>query len=286
MGWFDMALVEATLRGATPLVFAAMGGLVCERSGVINIGLEGLMLFAAFFAALGSYFTGSPLVGVAAGVAASVVLSLLHALNTQRLRIDHVVSGVAVNAIAFGGTAFLVVRIFGQHGSTPEVPSLTQWALIPVALALPFALNVWLRRTASGLRVMAVGNDPEKAATMGVDPIKVRTAAILTSGAFSGLGGAFLSLAYVSQFSEAVTAGRGFIALAALILGRWNPLAAFVAAVGFGLFDALQIRMQGVAVLGIEPPSEFWASLPYILTIVALIGLGKRARPPAALGKA
>lgn len=279
------ALIEATLRGATPLTFAAMGGLVCERSGVINIGLEGLMLFGAFFAALGSDRTGSPVLGLLTGVLAAVALSSIHALNTQRLRIDHVVSGVAVNAIAFGGTAFLILPLFGQHGSTPEVPAMSQWVLIPVAMVLPVLAWVWLFRTRAGLRVLAVGNDPDKAAAMGLQPVRIRTGAVLMSGALAGLGGGFLSLAYVNQFSEAVTAGRGFIALAALVLGRWHPLGAFAAALGFGLFDAMQIRMQGVPILGLTAPSEFWSSLPYGLTIVALIVFAKRARPPAALGK-
>jgi general nucleoside transport system permease protein len=281
----DSALLTAMLRGATPLIFAAMGGLVCERSGVVNIGLEGLMLTAAFFGALGSLLTGVAWLGLLIGIAASVVLSSLHVLNTQRLGMDHVVSGVAVNAIAFGGTAFLATKILAGELSTKPVPALSQWALIPVALILPFVLLAWLFRTRSGLHVLAVGNAPEKAAAMGVNPVRVRTAAILVSGVFSGFGGAFLSLAYVPGFSEAVTAGRGFIALAALILGRWNPVAAMAAALGFGLFDALQIRMQDVIILGVTPPSEFWSSLPYALTIVALIGFGKRARPPAALGK-
>jgi simple sugar transport system permease protein len=281
----DLALLEATLRGATPLIFAAMGGLVCERSGVVNIGLEGLMLTAAFFGALGSLLSGQAVVGLAAGVLAGTLLSFVHVYNTQVLRIDHVASGVSVNAIAFGGTAFLATRILGGELSTRPVPALSQWALIPVALVLPFAVLAWLYRTRGGLHVLAVGNSPEKAAVMGVNPVRVRAFAILVSGAFSGLGGAFLSLAYVPGFSEAVTAGRGFIALAALVLGRWNPIAAFAAALGFGLFDALQIRLQGVNILGVTPPSECWSSLPYALTIVALIALGRRARPPAALGK-
>ncbi len=282
---FDTGAVEASLRGATPLIFAAMGGLVCERSGVINIGLEGLLLWGAFFSAVGSYFTGNPYLGIATAAVATILLSGLHVLITQRLKVDHVVSGVAVNAIAFGGTAFLVVRLFGQHGSTPEVPSLSQWTFIPVALALPVLISLWLRHTRSGLHVQAVGNDPEKSAAMGLNPIRIRTFAILASGLFCGLGGAFLTLGDVRQFSEAVTSGRGFIALAALVLGRWNPIGAFAAALGFGLFDALQIRLQGINILGTMPPSEFWASLPYVLTIVALITLGKRAKPPAALGK-
>lgn len=281
----DWSLVHIALRGATPLLFAAMGGLVCERSGVVNIGLEGLMLFAAFFAAMGSYFTHSGLAGLGIGIIAAVALSSLHVLTTQKFRIDHVVSGVAVNAIAFGGTAFLVVRVFGQAGSTPSAPGLSEWALIPLALMLPVLLWFWLNRTRSGLHVQAVGNDPEKAASMGVSPSRVRTAAILTSGLFCGFGGSFLSLAYVHEFSEAVTAGRGFVALAALILGRWNPIAAALAALGFGLFDALQIRLQGVNVMGVSPPSEVWDSLPYLLTLATLVLFAKSAKPPAALGK-
>lgn len=281
----DWDLIQATLRGATPLLFAAMGGLVSERSGVINIGLEGLMLFAAFFAALGDYWTGSPVLGLLIGVLSSVVLALLHVLNTQKFRIDHVVSGVAVNAVAFGGTAFLVARVFGQAGSTPEVAELNEWLLIPLGLAMPVLLHFWLTRTRSGLHVQAVGHDPDKAASMGVDPVRVRTLAILASGALCGFGGAFLSLSYVQGFSESVTAGRGFVALAALILGRWNPIWAGIAAFGFGLFDALQIRLQGESVFGVSPPSEFWSSLPYFLTIVALVAFAKSAKPPAALGK-
>ncbi len=273
-------LVSQTLALSTPLLFAAMGGYASERSGVVNIGLEGLMLTAACAAAVAAPHYG-PYAAVAIALAVTVLLSLLHWLATQVYRIDHVISGMAVNLLAAGGTNFVASL---ANAASSDVPHLPVVGYEGVALGLPFVVFLYVRATRGGLRLVATGADPDKARLAGLVPERVRLAALIATGLFAGLGGTML-VAYTEGFTNDMVAGRGYIALAALVLGGWRPLPTLVACLAFGLMSALRIQYAGGTVLGVSPPSEFWAALPYLATVVALAGLLGRGRVPAGLGK-
>lgn len=301
-GILDAELVGTAIRQATPLILAALGGLMSERVGVINIGLEGKILMGAFAAALGTLLTGSLWIGLACAVLVGLTLALIHAVATQELRTDHIVSGVAINLLALGLSTYLfrqiivpreeagessVVPTFGavRLGGLENLPFLKdQTWLTLMALALPFVLLVLLTRTRWGLRVNAVGNDSMKARMMGVPVKRLRYLGVLWSGVLASLAGAFLVLAATGQFRENMSAGRGFIALAALIFGRWHPLGAAGAALGFGFFEALQMRLQGQPLFGVQLPTDLLLMLPYLLTVIALMGLLGRMKPPSDLG--
>jgi simple sugar transport system permease protein len=273
-------LLTLTFLLSTPLILAAMGGLASERSGVINIGLEGLMLTSACVVCVVSVHMG-PAVGLCAGLGVSVLLSLVHWVATQVYRIDHVISGMAINALAAGGTNYLFGR-FGQS-STGPMPHFQAEAFAKVAVVLPFLIALYLARFRGGLRLLAVGNDPEKARLAGLNPVAIRFIALILTGIFSGLGGAML-VSYTGVFTDGMTAGRGYIALAALILGGWRPLPALAGCLAFGLLSAVRLQFQGVTVLGVQPPSQLWASLPYLATVVAMAGFVGRLRTPPGLG--
>jgi len=277
-----LSLLLLTITLSTPLILAAMGGFTSERCGVINIGLEGMMLMSAAVTALVSSAVG-PWPGLLAGIASAIVLSTLHWLATQHYRMDHVISGMAINALAAGGTNFLWNRLSDPNrtGEIATVPVVFfQW----IAFALPFVLWLYVRFARGGLRLLAVGSDPDKARLMGVSPLRVRLFGLLATGVFTGLGGAML-VAENGVFTDNMTSGRGYIALAALILGGWRPLPAFLACVAFGFFSAARLQLQGATFAGINPPSAVWASLPYIVTVIALAGFLGRNRTPAGLGK-
>lgn len=298
---FDIELLRSALRLATPLALAAMGGILSERSGVVNIGLEGQMLMGAFVGWAAAVATGSVWIGVLCGVASGAVLGLLHALLTQRFRADHVVSGMAVNLFSAGLTVFLLRRFFERP---PGVEGVAKWSLawlepvpllgsllanqspfVLIMLALPFVLHVLLYRTLWGLKVRAAGESARKSRLAGINVAMTRYTCVVLSGAFAALAGTYLSLSQLNVFSEGMSAGRGFIALAAVIFGRWTPLGATAAALGFGFLDALQQQLQGETLFGVRVPSELLLSLPYLLTIIALAGLVGRSIPPADLGK-
>ena len=301
-GILDAELFGTAIRQATPLILAALGGLLSERVGVVNIGLEGKILMGAFAAALGALLSGSLWVGLAAAVLVGLALALIHAVATQELCTDHIVSGVAINLLALGLSTYLfrqiivpreeagessVVPTFGSVslGGLENLPLLKDQSWLTLfALVLPFVLLALLTRTRWGLRVYAVGNDSQKARMMGVPVKRVRYLGVLLSGALAGLAGAFLVLAATGQFRENMSAGRGFIALAALIFGRWHPLGAAGAALGFGFFEALQMRLQGQPVFGVQLPTDLLLMLPYLLTVIALMGLLGRMKPPSDLG--
>lgn len=281
----DGAFVMSTLTLSAPLMLAAMGGLTSERSGIINIALEGKMLGGAVTTALVATFTGSPALGVLAGIGGAVLLSMLHWLMTQTYRIDHIISGMAINAIALGTSNFLDRKFLSvaDKGAVPIIPLSLYYA---AAFMLPVLLAIYIARTRGGLRLLAVGEDPDKSRQMGLSPVRVRFAGLLATGAFCGLGGA-LVVSQATRFVDNITAGRGYIALAALILGGWRPVPAALACLVFGLFQAIQIHLQGTELAGAQIPSEFWQSVPYLATIVALAGfLGRRSRAPSGLGKA
>ena len=284
------AFLAQTLRIAMPYLFASAGGVVSERAGLIALTLEGYMLTAAFTAALGSYFGGSPWLGVLAGIAGGVVIALLYGVCSIRYRANQVVVGIAINLLAIGLTRFFLRLTFDSSSNSPRIVGFTETgtgfgalAANPLVwlgvLALPFC-GWLLYRTPFGLRVRSVGEHPEAALSVGVPVQRVRWLAVAISGALAGLGGAYLALDQ-HQFTDQMTAGRGFIALAATIFGRWDPPRVAIACLLFAAAETLQIQLQGAQII----PSQFVEMIPYLLTIVALAGVVARAVPPAALGR-
>ncbi len=285
----NATLLRIALTKSAPLILAALGGLLSERAGIVNVGLEGAMLAGAYAAAVGSLAAGDPWAGLLAGGAVGGLLGLLHAFACIRLRSDHVVSGTAVNLLTLGGTGFLLFRTFGVHGNTPTVPKLTPWSLLSLslvptvylALAAVAVAHLVLYRTAWGLRLRAVGERPGAALAAGVRIRRIQYVALALGGLLTGWGGAHLSIGDLSQFVERMTSGRGFVALAALICGRWRPLGTLTACLFFGFAEALSESLQGENIL----PSQFFLALPFILTVGVLAGVAGKARPPAALGR-
>jgi ABC-type uncharacterized transport system permease subunit len=277
IGFFELTLIKAA-----PLIFAALAGVLCERSGILNIALEGGLTAGAFAAVAVSYATGSPIAGVAAGMLAGALLCGLLGVAATRFNVDQIVAGTGLNLLAVGATAFGVVVLFGVPGASPEVPALGprgEGALIVVALASALVLAFALERTPWGLRLRACGENPHAVLAAGLDPRRIRVLATLVAGALAGLGGVFLSLGELDIYSDGMTAGRGFIALAAVIFGRWTPLGACAAALVFGALSALQFVLQQSGI-----PSELMQALPYLAALLALTGIAGRARAPAADG--
>ena len=293
------ALFAAMLRYATPLVFAALGGLFSERSGVVNIALEGMLLMGAFFGVLGADVTGSWVGGLVVAMAAGGALALIHAVFAVSLRADQIVSGTALNFLALGITSFVFVNRYGTNGTPenlPEVPDVK----LPLVDKIPFFgdvfgqvnLLVWLGlilvvvvwvvvfRTPAGLRLRSVGENPLAAETAGLSVVRTRYAAVVTSGVLAAAGGAYLSIGFVHSFSQNMTVGKGFIALAALIFGRWRPGGALAAALLFGFSSALAQRLPTFS----PSAATLFQALPYVLTLIAVAGVVGRSTPPAADG--
>jgi simple sugar transport system permease protein len=280
-------LLSSTLRLSTPLIFAALGGLLSERSGVINIALEGLMLVGAFGAAAGTALTHSPWLGLGCGLAAGVALAALYALFVIRFRANQIVAGTAINLLALGLTPFLCKLLYGVTGSTPAIPIHERFHSAPLWLSWVAVLLCWLalKHTPAGLWLSFAGEHPDALHAAGVRVNRVRWLAVLLSGALAGMGGASLSIFLSSSFSRNMTAGRGFMALAALIFGKWRPLPAALACLLFGFTEALQMRLQGVPLWGGKPiPVQFIQILPYVATVLVLAGIVGRSRAPNALG--
>lgn len=288
-----LGFLAQTLRIAVPYLFAAAGGVLAERAGIISLTLEGFMLGGAFTAMLGSYYSGSAWIGVLCGIAGGLALGLLHAVSTIRFKADQVVSGIAINLLAVGLTRYFLKLVFDSSSNSPRVSGfsagtssaalvagLVHNPLIPLGLLILPAVAWVLYRTPFGLRVRAVGEHPEAATTLGVSVARVRYVAVALSGALAALGGAYLSLDQ-HQFTDGMSAGRGFIALAAIIFGRWDPMRAGLACLFFAAAETLQIQLQGMQAI----PSQFVQMIPYVLTIIALVGVVGRAVPPAALGR-
>jgi ABC-type uncharacterized transport system permease subunit len=294
------ALFAAMLRYATPLVFAALGGIISERSGVVNIGLEGMLLMGAFFGIYGSDLTGSWLGGLLIGMVAGGALALVHAVFSIRLRADQIVSGTAVNLLAVGITGYVFVDRYGDQG-TPDTISRAPDVTLPLVKSIPFVgdaigkanlltwlaligvvgLTVFLFRTPRGLRLRAVGEQPRAAETVGIPVLRTRYIAVVISGVLAAMGGAYLSIAFLGSFNQGMTAGRGFIALAAVIFGNWRPYGALGAALLFGFSSALAQRLPAFS----ESGAVLFQALPYVLTLIAVAGVIGRSRPPAAVGK-
>jgi general nucleoside transport system permease protein len=293
------ALTAGMLRYATPLIFAAMGGILSERSGVINIGLEGMMLIGAFFGIFGADLLGSWWLGVLAGVAAGALIGLVHAFVSISLRADQVVSGTGINFLAIGITGYVFIYHYGDQGTPSDIsraPNVTLPLVedIPfigeaignlniltwVALLLVPILTVYLFRTRGGLRLRSVGEKPRAADSLGLPVLRTRYLAVTASGALAAAGGAFLSIGLLGSFNEQMTAGRGFIALAAVIFGGWRPLGALAGALLFGFSTALAQRLPAFS----ESAAVLFQALPYVLTLVVVAGVIGRSRPPAAIG--
>lgn len=292
-------LLKTGVPLAVPLLLASLGEIFAERSGVINVGIEGMVLAGALAGFAGSYQSGDPVVGALCAALAGVLLAVILALLSVRLRADQVVVGTAINILALGLTGVFARALFkSANTSAPTFPALVIPGLheLPVIGGAFFGQNAlgylaWLLvplcwwflfRTRLGLRLRAVGEYPEAAEGAGVAVRRMRTCAVLWGGALAGLAGAFLSIGYTNGFVENMSAGRGFIALAVVILGRWNPVGALFAALLFGLASALQFQFQASTV---RFPYQFFLALPYILTLIALLFRSRlQARPPAALG--
>ena len=284
-----LELTASALRLGIPIAICALGALWSERSGVINIGLEGMMMIGAFWGAAGAFWYG-PTAGILLAVAAGILMALLHAAVTVTGRVDQIISGVAINILAYGLNRFFGYRIFGMAASSPEVPGLPEllaggsemsW-LIPFALVLTVVTWLVLTRTGFGLQLQAVGENPAAADSVGISVSAYRYAGVLICGAFAGLAGAYLSIEHTGMYVEGMTQGKGFIALAALIFGNWHPFGVVAAALLFGVFDAVSFRLVQNQAL----PDQFVQMMPYLLTLAVLAGLRGKTRPPAAAGQA
>lgn len=288
-------LLGVTLLYSTPMIFGALGGVLSERSGVINIGMEGMMTFGAFAGAAAGYYSGNPWIGVLCAALAGGVLALLHAVAAITCQADQTISGVAINLLGPALAVFFCRLAF--DGSTMSYPVANKlpkifgsgaegiWANlnvdVMVVVALLFAVAMWfvLYRTKWGMRILAVGENPAAADTLGINVYKTRYACVILSGILAGIGGATVTLGIVAQFTQTSIAGQGFIALAAVIFGKWKPMGAYRACLIFGFSQALTVVLGGGA---IAVPTEILAMLPYVLTIVILIlFVGKSVAPKA-----
>lgn len=282
-----LQVLESTLRVSTPLLFAALGGLVCERAGVINIALEGFLLVGAFGASAAALTFQSPWMGVAGALVFGLGFAAIYGLFAIELRSNQIVAGTAVNMLAAGITPFLTKIFFNSTTATPSLALELRFQSAPIWIAWSFVVLVWywLKFTPSGLWVQVAGEHPDALDSAGVNVKKVRWTAVLVSGFLAALGGASLSIFLASSFTRNMSAGRGFMALAALIFGKWKPFPAAFACLFFGVTDALQIRLQGVVLWGTEPvPVQFIQILPYFVTILVLAGFVGKAKAPRALG--
>jgi ABC-type uncharacterized transport system permease subunit len=294
------SLIAATLRWATPLIFAAMGGLFSERSGVVNIALEGMMLMGAFFGVWGSVRFGHWAFGLLTAMAAGAALALVHAFFSIHLRADQIVSGTAINFLALGLTGYLYIKIYGDEGTPSELSQIPDVHLsflddvyfigpifgrmnLMIWLAFATVLLTWvvIFKTPVGLRIRSVGENPGAADAAGVSVYGIRYGAVTLSGVLAALGGAYLSIGFVGSFGENMTVGRGFIALAALIFGMWKPFGAMGAALLFGFSSALARALPEYS----EQAALLFETLPYVLTLVAVAGVIGRSIPPAAVGR-
>jgi general nucleoside transport system permease protein len=296
-----IGLLDGSLRRSIPLAFGALAGVLCERAGVINIAIEGMLLTGAFTAAITASAADNTWVGLLCGVGAGMLLGAFLAWMSIRYRVDQIIGGTVINILALGLTSYLTARVLTEYTNLNEpgtfrdigIPGLERLPLVGPILfdntiyvyllfLLVFGLWYGLFRTRWGLRVRAVGEHPRAADTVGINVLRTRYRSVIAGGAVAGLGGTWFTLDLVSSFDENMTAGRGFIALAAVIFGRWHPVGAFVAALVFGFSEELQNRL---AVLDTPIPSEFLLMTPYVITIVVVAGLVGRSRPPAADGQ-
>jgi len=298
---FTPTLAAATLGMATPLIFGSISGTFSERTGVINLGIEGMMLMGAFGAGMATLITGNPWIGVLFGGLLGAVMGLIHAVMCIRFRANQSVVGVGINIMAAGIPAIILQFYWGNPGRTPLLESIENISIplisrVPVlgemigklnpltylALLLVLVSHIIIFKTPFGLRMRAVGHHPKAVDTVGVNVFRIRYICVVTSGFLAGIGGSYLAVAQLSMFVNGMTAGRGFVALAAMIFGKWTPLGCLGAALLFGFSDALQMTLQAQ---GVPIPSDFLLMVPYILTMIALAGFVGKAVAPASNGK-
>lgn len=295
-----ISIIAATLRMATPLIFAALGGVFSEKSGVVNIGLEGMMVMGAFFGVYGSYISKNPVIGILFAAAAGGAIAALHGFLSINLKADQIISGTAINLFATALASFLIFKLFHRGGQTELVKALPfdipnqlkgipllgqligglNWFVV-IAFVLVFVSDFVLFKTPIGLRIRAVGEHPSAADTLGINVYKTRYLCVILSGILAGIGGASLSIGLSNVYNEGMTAGRGFIALAAMIFGNWKPKGAMWACLLFAFGSALQINSQ---LLSFKIPDEIYSMIPYILTMLALAGFVGKTTAPAADG--
>lgn len=298
------SLIHSAVLYSTPLILAAIGGLYSERSGVVNIGLEGLMITGAFTAAVTTIVTGNPWIGLAAAVVAGVLMAIPHAVASITFKADQVVSGVAINFLALGLSIYLVKYLYDGAGKTPTVPELLHQVPVPLLSDIPvigpslfnqfpttylaflvvIVTYIVLYHTSFGMRLRSVGEHPHAAETAGINVIRMRYIAVMISGALAAAGGAGLSIAIGSEFGQTTVSGQGFISLAALIFGKWHPFGVLGAAIFFGFSVSLALIGQIYGWTQVVP-SELLSMLPYVLTLLALAGFVGRSEAPAVVGK-
>lgn len=299
-GIFDIELFASGVRLSTPLILAALGGLFSEKGGVVNIALDGIMIFGAFAGAVIAYETANPWYGLIGAMIIGGLIAHIHGIASIRYQADQVVSGTAINLLAIGVPAMLANAFYNSTTVTPNIPLILPIIEIPILSSIPYVSTLlgkysflvffaylavpvsWyvLFKTSFGLRLRAVGENPEAADTAGVDVYLMRYYGVWLSGMLAGLGGAFLSIAHGSSYVANISAGRGFIALAALIFGRYQPKMILLGCMMFGIADAFQIRVQGV----IPVPVQFVQMFPFVLTMIILAGFMGKAQIPAADG--
>jgi general nucleoside transport system permease protein len=299
---FTFSLLYSTVRISISIVFAGMGEMITERSGVLNIGVEGVMLMGAWSAAIFSYFSGNPWIGLLAAAVTGVLIGAVFAFIVVNLRAVQAITGLAIFLLSAGLSGFLLQILFEHGGNSPQAPTLPivhldfldsipiigdifndQSILMYPAMLLPFFLYFVFYRTHWGAWLRAAGDNPKALAVVGINPVTVRYVAILSGALLAGIGGAYLSISQTSLFQENMVAGRGFIALAAVIFGNVKPRGVFLACMFFAFMDALQITLQAVVPAGVIP-REIFMSLPYVLTLLILAGFVKRSGGPADIG--
>ena len=286
---FGLATIASAIRAFVPLYLATLGGVFNERSGIVNIGLDGMMIFGTWFGAWGALQWG-PVAGLLTAVAAGGAVAALHAPATVTFRVDHIVSGVAINILAIGLPRFLSIVAYGQGTQSPQVPQLPKYEapglgaqspLVPLTILLGITAWFVLNRTVFGLRLRSAGENPRAAESLGVRVRGMRWAGVLISGGFAGLAGGYLSIELVGLYREGMNQGRGFIALAALILGNWSPIGAALSCLLFAWTEALTVFLRVDWI-----NNAFIQSLPYIVTLIVLALFFRRVRPPKAVGQA
>lgn len=300
-------IIGTTLMYSTPLIYTSLGGVITERSGVVNIGLEGMMFFGAFVGAAVAYFSGNPWLGFLCAALGGALFGLIHAIACVTFSAEQIVSGIAINFLGAGSALFLSRMFFDGATQTTPIPEkiplpldflfgegklfpssgfmdlvFNRFATVYLAFILVFVVWFVLYKTKLGMRVRAVGENPEAANTLGISVTRIRYGAVIMSGFFAGLGGAAMSIAVVSRFSNTLISGHGFIALAAMIFGKWKPQGAMLACLLFGAAKGFEIYL---GFKGVPIPGQVLAMLPYVLTLVILVGVVGKTTPPAAIGK-